>query len=66
MKTDEQAISSRRLEEYRVKHDRVAERVELGEFHELNTIARINEIFLRSPKPQKKFNHYVLGQDDRT
>jgi hypothetical protein len=65
MKTDEQFESSRRLEEYRIRcEEREVKRIALDEFQELNTINRINEIYLRTPKPQKKFNYYVLGQDD--
>ncbi len=31
-----------------------------GEWRELNMIARINDIYMRTPKPQKKFNYYVF------
>lgn len=64
MKSDEQSESSRRLELYRIKNSREPERIDVAEFQELNTIARINDIYMRTPKPQKKFNHWTLGQDE--
>ena len=65
MKPDEQAESSRRLAEYRIKcEEREVKQIALEEFQELNTVSRINEIYMRTPRPQKKFNHWELGQDD--
>jgi len=54
MKTDEQAESSRRLEEYRIRNEKPAEPIELEGWEELSTINRIQEIFTRKPERAKR------------
>ncbi len=61
---DEQAESSRRLEEYRIRTAKTPEHHELDDYEELDIIDRINKIYMRTPKPKKKFNYYVFGSGD--
>ncbi len=64
--TDDQHQSARRLEEYRERCERTPEPIDHEEWVEMPTVARINEIFMRAPKPQKKLNYYVFGSGNGT
>ncbi len=50
---DDQRESARRLQEYRDRCERTPEPIDLEEFQELPTVSRINEIFMRAPRPKR-------------
>jgi hypothetical protein len=50
---DDQRESSRKLQEYRERTERLPNPIDLEEFQELPTVSRINEIFMRAPRPKR-------------
>lgn len=50
---DEQKESARRLQEYRERTERIPEPIDHEEWVEMPTVARINEIFMRAPRPKR-------------
>ncbi len=53
-RSDDQAESSRRLEEYRLRHEREPEHHELDDYKELDTLPKCHALFLRRPEKARK------------
>ncbi len=54
MRNEEQTESSRRLEEYRIKSEKISTPIDLDDYEELDTIGHIQTFFERKPEKAKK------------